>query len=165
MSKRADRMWLFSLYSSVSLGLGETVSWQGTMKREVFTDLYRWLRGSELAPRHFSCDSVSDFNFRCVIKTIIGMSDNVSIWSWRAPLTELVRYHCQILNPVTCVSHSNDSSQRKSHHGDFYKHASPCFQHCRHKRRLHKFRNYVLHAEYFLTDISHLFITTDERGD
>lgn len=30
------------------------------MKREVFTDLYGWLRGSELAPRRLSCDSGSD---------------------------------------------------------------------------------------------------------
>lgn len=30
------------------------------MKREVFTDLYRWLRGSELALHHFSCDSGSE---------------------------------------------------------------------------------------------------------
>lgn len=42
----------------IVLGLEETDSWQGTMKREVFTDLYRWLRGSELAPRNISSDSV-----------------------------------------------------------------------------------------------------------
>lgn len=45
---------IVSLCSAVSLGSGR----QGTMKREVFTDLYRWLRGSELARRHFSCGSV-----------------------------------------------------------------------------------------------------------
>lgn len=30
----------------------------------------------------------------------------------------LVRYRCQILNLVACVSHSNDSSVKKSHQGD-----------------------------------------------
>lgn len=105
---------VLSLLCSV-LGLGETVSWQGTMKREVFTDLYRWLRGSELALRHFLMWFGFRLNFRCVIKTIIRTSDNVSVWSWRAPLTELVRYHCQILNPVTRASRSNDSSPKKTH--------------------------------------------------
>lgn len=50
-------MIVLSLLRSV-LGLQETVSCQGTMKREVFTHLFRWLRGSELALLRFSCDSV-----------------------------------------------------------------------------------------------------------
>lgn len=48
------------------------------------------------------------------------MSDNVSIWSWRALLTQSVRYGCQILNLVACVSHSNDSSLKESCWGGFW---------------------------------------------
>lgn len=63
-----------------------------------------------------------------------------------------------------CVSRSNDSSQKKSLGGDFHKHTPPCFQRRRHKRAPQLW-NYVLYTEYFLSDISHLFITADERGD
>lgn len=62
-----------------------------------------------------------------------------------------------------CASHSNDSSLKKSHRGDFYKHIM-LFPTLTKRKKLHNFVcNYVLYSKYFLSDISHLFITTDEQ--
>lgn len=57
-----------------------------------------------------------------------------------------------------CVCHSNDSPQKKLHQGDFLKH--PLSKYCKYKKL--QLCNYVLHTKYFLTDISHLFITPDK---
>lgn len=95
------------------LGQRGAVSWQGTMTWEVFTDLYRWLRGSELAPAPFLMWFAPRFQTSDVSsRRSSGCLTNVRLWSRRARLTDLVRCHRQTLNPVTRVSRSNDSSHK-----------------------------------------------------
>lgn len=116
-----------SLLCSV-LGLWETASWQGTMRSEVFTDLYKWLRGAEWGLRRFSQAVGFRINFRRIIKVIISVSDNVSVWWWRALLAALVRYRCQILNQlILMIAH------RWNHiRGDFLK------RHCEEEKKKKK---------------------------